>query len=156
MSWYSDKARSNIDAKVALQAAGGGARALAHLARIPLDLADEQRKDDDIKLREKKLQNMVDVANIKYRIAKTNANAKVSAASIATRGKIGAAAIASRGKVSAAAINAEARKYFADRGLQGKALDKAAKEATAAAVRYQSDKRVEAEKVKGSYSLKSD
>ena len=48
MSWYNDKAIKNIDARLVLESAGAGAKALGHLAKIPLDIEARKAKNNDV------------------------------------------------------------------------------------------------------------
>lgn len=131
--WYRDRAIETIDPKVALAASGGVGKAVSELAKIPLTMGQEKRKDEELKLRREKMQNAIDVANIHKMIAGINA----------------------KGKITAASISAAARKYLADKGLRGHELDYAASKLSAAATKYQADKSVEGKDVEGRWGYKT-
>ena len=131
--WYRDRAIEMIDPKVALAASGSTGKVASELAKIPLRMGQERRKDEELKLRREKMQNAIDVANIHKMIAETNAE----------------------GKITTASINAAARKYLADKGLKGKELDFTARKLGAQAAMYQADKNVEAKDVAGRWKYKA-
>lgn len=78
--WYNDKAKDVIDAKLALESAGSGAKAFNHLAKIPLEI-------DDRKMRQQALDSASSSANAKLSVAEINAKAKVEAARLGLKGR---------------------------------------------------------------------
>lgn len=103
MSWYRDKAVDNIDPAVVRGASGGAARALAKIARIPLDMETRDMAHRKLAVDEQ--------ANLVKRYV---ADQRVKGQSIAASGKIAAAQLGLQGKEAAAF----ARKYDADIGRE--------------------------------------
>jgi len=89
--WYKDKAIDNIDAKLALEGAGAGAKAFSSLARIPLDM-------DNREMAHQKLDNESTNIAAKMSISEANNRARIIAAEMGLEGK---------------ALNAEAKKIAA-------------------------------------------
>ncbi len=78
--WYRDKAINNIDARLALEGAGAGAKAVGALAKIPLDI-------DDRAMKQQALDAASSSANSRLSVAEINAKAKVVAAELGLKGK---------------------------------------------------------------------
>lgn len=107
-SWYNDKAIDTIDAKLALEGAGAGAKAFSRLAKIPLDIADNKIEDEKIKMAKKKLS----IASDSNLVKKYVADQRVKGTQIAANGRVAAASLGLKGHEAAA----YARRYDADMG----------------------------------------
>jgi len=90
-SWYNDRAINAIDARLALGAAGAGAKAFGALAKIPLDIDDRDMADREIRVDEDKNKMAKYVSDQRLKGAKVSANGKIVAASLGLKGRKAAA-----------------------------------------------------------------